>query len=116
MTVPTTTTTAPDAVARALTQAGLSQRQAAERTGISQSTISRILNNQRTPTLPELILLAQATGVTLSALTGRGTVADRCRMAARSTEGATMEAMRATAIGYLELDAYLADQAIPQAR
>jgi len=36
-------------------------------------------------------------------------------MAARAVDGAAMEEMRRTLIGYLELDAYLADQAIPRA-
>lgn len=105
---------APDAIARALSQAGLSQRKAAERTGISQATLSRILSGRRRPTVPELMLLADATGCSLGSLTGRGAVADRCLMAARATDGASMEAMRTTLIGYLELDAYLADQAIPR--
>ena len=99
---------APDAIARALSQAGLSQRKAAERTGISQATLSRILSGRRRPTVPELMLLADATGCSLGSLTGRGAVA------ARATDGASMEVMRTTLIGYLELDAYLADQAIPR--
>ncbi|WP_043562951.1 helix-turn-helix domain-containing protein [Actinomyces israelii] len=110
-----TAPTVPISVARALDQAGFSQRKAAELTGISQPTLSRILSGQRAPTLPELILLAQVTGVPLASLTGRGTVADRCLMAARAVDGAAMEEMRRTLIGYLELDAYLADQAIPRA-
>ena len=93
-----TAPTVPISVARALDQAGFSQRKAAELTGISQPT-----------------LLAQVTGVPLASLTGRGTGAARGLWAARAVDGAAMEEMRRTLIGYLELDAYLADQAIPRA-
>ena len=106
--------TVPSSVARALDQAGFSQRKAAELTGISQPTLSRILSGQRAPTLPELILLAQVTGVPLASLTGRGTV-QTAALWPRAVDGAAMEEMRRTLIGYLELDAYLADQAIPRA-
>lgn len=110
-----TTSTVAAGIAQALSQAGLSQRKAAEKTGISQPTLSRILAGKRAPTLPEMMLLAQATGVPLASMTGRGAVADRCRMAARAVDGGSMEVLRRTLVGYLELDAYLADQAIPRA-
>ena len=110
-----TAPTVPISVARALDQAGFSQRKAAELTGISQPTLSRILSGQRAPTRPALSLLAPVTGVPLARRPGRGPVPDRGLPAARAVDGAAMEEMRRTLIGYLELDAYLADQAIPRA-
>lgn len=109
-----TSSTVSVSIAHAMSQAGLSQRRAAEQTGISQPTLSRILSGKRAPTLPELILLAQVTGVPLASLTGRGAVADRCLMAVRAVDGGSMEVLRRTLLGYLELDAYLDDQAIPK--
>lgn len=92
--------------------AGLSQRGLAERSGVSQPTLSRILSGDRPAKLPELIAVAAATGWSLGALTGASTVADRVECAGRVTNGATAEALRATLQNFLELDAYLEDQAI----
>ncbi|BBF99583.1 MULTISPECIES: helix-turn-helix domain-containing protein [Pseudonocardia] len=92
--------------------AGLSQRRLATVTGLAQATLSRIIAGSRTPTVPELMAIAEATGTSLSALTGEG-VAARVHCVARATNGSEMAAMRAALLHCLELDAYLDDQGIP---
>lgn len=101
----------PSAVERARNAAGLSQRQLADRTDISQSTLSRIIDGSRTAKMPELIAIAEATGYTLDQLTNRF-VEGRVEVAARATNGASMEAMRARLVDFAQLSAYLDDQAI----
>lgn len=100
-------------VEKARSAAGLSQRQLADITGISQPTLSRIISGDRTAKMPELIAIARATGVLVTELTGPATVAERALCAARATGGADMDGMREEILHFLELDAYLADQAIP---
>src|SRR5262249_42621897 len=100
-------------VERARVAAGLSQRALADVTGISQSTLSRIISGDRVAKLPEVVAIAWATGHTVAQLTGAGTVADRVQCAARATNGTGMEGMRQALLHFLELDDYLDDQAIP---
>lgn len=100
-------------IERARVAARLSQRGLAEATGISQSTLSRIISGDRVAKLPEIVLIAQATGHTVAQLTGAGTVADRVQCAARATNDSGMEGMRETLLHFLELNDYLDDQAIP---
>lgn len=95
--------------------AGLSQRQLADATGISQSTLSRVISGLRTAKVPELVAIAWATGVTVAELTGTGTVAERAECAARATNHTDMDGMRETLLHFLELDNYLSGQAIPAA-
>ncbi len=99
-------------IAHALAAAGVSQRSLSTTTGISQSTLSRIITGERTAKVNELLAIATATGSTVSELTGTSKVADRVQYAARATNGATMAEMRRKLLHYLELDAYLDDQAI----
>lgn len=99
------------AIAEALQASGKSQRRLAAQTGISQSTLSRIIAGDRVPKMSELILLAEATGFSIGQLTGSA-AAKRVECAARSTNGAGMEAMRQRLLSFVELDAYLDDQAI----
>lgn len=101
---------------RARVAAGLSQRALADATGISQSTLSRIISGDRVAKMPEVIAIAWATGHTVAQLTGAGTVADRIQCAARATNDTGMEGMRQSLLHFLELDDYLEDQAIPAAR
>lgn len=100
------------AIQDAMKAAGLSQRQLASTTQISQPTLSRILNGGREAKLPELVLIAQATGTSLTQLTGTG-IAERVECAARATNGSDMTAMRQQLIRYMEFDAHLDDYAIP---
>lgn len=100
------------AIESAREAAKLSQRALAERTGISQPTLSRILSGDRAAKMTEVILIADATGCTVAQLTGSA-VADRVRCAARATNGVNMASMRQRLLHFMELDAYLDDQAIP---
>ena len=100
-------------VERARVAAGLSQRALADATGISQSTLSRIISGDRVAKLPEIAAIAWATGHTVAQLTGVATVAERAQCAARATNDSGMESMRQALLHFLELDAYLDDQAIP---
>lgn len=100
-------------IERARVAAGLSQRALADRTGISQSTLSRIISGDRVAKMPEVMAIAWATGHTVAQLTGAVTVADRAQCAARATNHSGMDGMREALLHFLELDAYLDDQAIP---
>jgi transcriptional regulator with XRE-family HTH domain len=100
-------------IERALKAANISQRALAASTGISQSTLSRIMAGDRVAKLPEIVAIAQATGHTVAQLTGTGTVADRVQCAPRSTNESDMQQMRDQLLHFLELDAYLDDQAVP---
>lgn len=92
--------------------AGLTQRGLADRSGLSQPTLHRILSGQRPAKMPEIVLLADAVGCSVAQLTGSG-VADRVQCAARSTNGQEMDAMRQRLLHFMELDAYLDDHGIP---
>ncbi|MFW5415285.1 helix-turn-helix transcriptional regulator [Nocardiopsis sp. CNT-189] len=100
-------------IERARAAAGLSQRALADATGISQSTLSRIISGDRAAKMPELVAIAWETGHTVAQLTGNGAVSERVECAARATNGSDMDAMRQALLDFLELDAYLDDQAIP---
>lgn len=97
---------------RARESAGLSQRALADRTGIPQATLSRIIAGERVAKMPEIIRLADATGYTVGYLAGEGDLSERVRLVARATNGSAMAAMRQQLLHYLELDAYLDDQGI----
>lgn len=99
-------------IERALEAANMSQRSLAQKTGISQPTLNRIINGSRAVKVNELVAIATATGCTIAELTGTSTVADRVEFAARATNGASVERMRDILLHYLELDAYLDDQGI----
>lgn len=100
-------------IERARVAASLSQRALADATGISQSTLSRIISGQRPVKVPELVAIGWATGVTVAELAGTGTVAERAEGAARATNHADMDGMREALLHFLELDDYLSGQAIP---
>jgi transcriptional regulator with XRE-family HTH domain len=102
-------------IERARVAAGLSQRQLADTTGISQSTLSRVISGQRTAKVPELVAIAWATGVMVAELAGTGTVAERAECAAGATNHADMDGMREALLHFLELDDYLSGQTIPAA-
>ena len=102
-------------VESALAAAGMSQRSLAKEAGLSQPTVSRIVSDDRPAKVPELLAIAWATGTTLAELTGTGSVTERVQCAARATNGPAMDEMREALLHFLELDAYLEDQAIPAA-
>jgi transcriptional regulator with XRE-family HTH domain len=99
-------------IERARSVSSLSQRALADATGISQSTLSRIISGDRVAKMPEVVAIAWATGHTVAQLTGAGTVASRVQCAARATGDCDMESMREALLHFLELDDYLNDQAI----
>ncbi|BBY62821.1 helix-turn-helix domain-containing protein [Mycolicibacterium helvum] len=103
------------AIESAREAAHLSQRALEDRTGISQSTLSRILSGIRPAKMTEIVQIADALGCTVAQLTGTA-ISDRVQCAARSTNGSTMDKMRQRLLHFIELDAYLDDQAIPAAR
>ncbi|CAM2792518.1 helix-turn-helix domain-containing protein [Actinomyces slackii] len=109
-----TTQTVPQALAQALSVAGMSQRQAAAAAGLSQATLSRIVTGSRTATVPELLALSQALSVPLTMLSGVSPLAERCQVAARREGDAAMDSMRGTLLHFHELDAYLDGQAVPR--
>jgi transcriptional regulator with XRE-family HTH domain len=100
-------------IERARVAAGLSQRGLADATGISQRTLSRIISGDRVAKMPEIVLIAQATGHTVARLAGTGTVAERVQCVARATNNSDVEGMREVLLHFLELNDYLDDQAIP---
>src|SRR3954465_2381842 len=70
---------------------GVTLTDIAERTGISKSTLSRLENGQRRPSLELLLPLAQASRVPLDALVGAPEVADpRIRLKPRKVNGRTV--------------------------
>lgn len=102
-------------IREAVSAARLTQRELEARTGISQSTLNRIITGQRTAKLPEIVKIAQATGHTVAQLTGLSTVADRVQCAARATNGSEMAEMHEALLRFIELNDYLDDQAVPAA-
>ena len=100
-------------VERARAAAGLSQRALADATGISQSTLSRIISGDRPVKMPEVVAIAWATGHTVAQLTEAETIADRAQCAARATNDSDMDRMREALLRFVELNDYLDDQAIP---
>lgn len=95
--------------------AQLSQRALQDRTGIAQPALSRILSGTRSPKMTEIMQIAAALGCTVAQLTGTA-IADRVRCAAQSASDPAMDTMRQRLLHFIELDAYLDDQAIPAAR
>ncbi len=96
-------------VKAARTRGRLDQRQLAVASGVSQAEISRIENDKKSPTIPELLKIAAGLGTTLGALTGESLVRDRLTFAARTTNDATAEVMKDRLAYYLEMDAHFED-------
>lgn len=108
-------TSTAERIERAREAAGLTQRALAVATGIPQSTLSRIISGTRAVKVPELVVIAAATGHAVAELAGQSGIADRVQCAARATSAVSMDGMRRELLHYLELDAYLDDQGIPAA-
>ena len=78
-----------------LHERNMTQRTLSELTGITRSTLARILGDESDPSLEQGILIAKALGVSLDSLAG---------IAAESTESTPVEVMADTAINaYTEL-------------
>lgn len=95
-------------------RAKLSQRHLADRAGLSQPTLHRIEQGARAPKMPEMIALAQALGVPLSEISEHSPVRDRVICMARAENGSEMTSLRRELVHFLELDAYLEEQGVPQ--
>lgn len=90
---------------------GLSQRALANRAGISQTTLNRILSGDRVAKLPELMLIADAVGCAVSQLAGSD-LANRVQCDTRVMDGTSMAVMRQRLLQFMTLDACLDEQAI----
>lgn len=78
-----------------LHERNMTQKTFSELTGITRSTLARILSNESDPSLEQAILMSKALGVSLDSLAG---------IAADSAESTPMEVMADTAINaYTEL-------------
>lgn len=78
-----------------LHERNMTQKTLSELTGITRSTLARILSDESDPSLEQGILIAKALGVSLDSLAG---------IAAESTESTPVEVMADTAINaYTEL-------------
>ncbi|MFP7364191.1 helix-turn-helix transcriptional regulator [Corynebacterium callunae] len=84
----------------------------ADRCEIAQATLSRIISGDRPAKMSEIILIADATGVSVAQLTGTSDIPQRVQYAARSTNGSSMEAMRNKLLQFVDLNDYLDDQGI----
>lgn len=73
----------------ARTAVGLSQRTLAQCSGISQPTIHRIEKGQRSASILELSVLADACGVLIADLQGTNTLADQVLCAGRTSDAGT---------------------------
>lgn len=91
--------------------AKLSRGALAERTGISQPALNRILSGERVAKLPELKLIADTVGCTIAQFMGSD-LASQVQSDVRGTHGASNGMMRQELLHFMELDAYLDDQAI----
>lgn len=101
-------------VRRAREAADIAQRDLLARTGITQTTLSRIESGKREAKMNEIVSLAWVLGSSVAELTGHSDVRDRVECIARATDDANMDDIRRELTHYLELDAYLEDQGIPQ--
>lgn len=100
-------------IERARVASGLSQRGLADATGISQSTLSRIISGDRSAKMPEIVAIGWATGHTVAQLIGTETVSSRIQCVARATNDCEMARMREALLHFVELNDYLDQQAIP---
>lgn len=70
---------------------GMSQRDLAAETGLSQPTIQRIEKGQRTASRLELVLIADGCGVLVDDLLGTNNIADQVCCAGRTDEPGSKE-------------------------
>lgn len=70
---------------------GMSQRDLAAETELSQPTIHRIEKGERTASRLELVLIAHGCGVLVDDLLGTNTIADEVRCAGRTDEAGSKE-------------------------
>jgi transcriptional regulator with XRE-family HTH domain len=88
-----TTTQSGRRIEEARTQMGMSQRDLANETGISQPVLSRIESGQRHATNTELVVIAASLGTTVGRLLGTSFVADELMCAGRDNPESMLEHM-----------------------
>jgi transcriptional regulator with XRE-family HTH domain len=89
-------------------EAGLSQRDLERETGLSQSTINRIVKGTRPATLPELVQLSWALGVDFDDLVNEHPLAERVLSAPRASgRGVDAQQVRDRLVEYLRMDLHL---------
>jgi transcriptional regulator with XRE-family HTH domain len=94
--------------------AGLSQRELADATGISQPTISRIVTGARAASMPELVSIAWALGVPIDDVIEERTLSDRVLVAPRAKEPtADASEVRRRLVGYLRMELHLDALGVP---
>ncbi len=86
-------------------RAGLSQRELARRSGVTQATISRIESGKMSPTFDSLSALVEACGMQLEIQDRRGVGVDRSQLdeRLRATPGERLVAAVASALAVREL-------------
>ncbi|YCN58176.1 helix-turn-helix domain-containing protein [Rhodococcus erythropolis] len=89
-----------------------SRRQLADKAGISNATLSRIIAGTRPAKANELLAVAMVLGCTLAELTGVATIADHVQYGARPDNGTNIEQIREQLLRFLELDSYLDEHGI----
>jgi transcriptional regulator with XRE-family HTH domain len=94
-------------IERYQTAISVSQRDLAERTGISQSTLSRIVSGARAAKMDELVSLAWGLGVTVDALTTETSLRDRVLVGTRADPQADIEGVLDSLVYLLEVGAIL---------
>jgi transcriptional regulator with XRE-family HTH domain len=96
-------------IAERRVEAGLSQRDLENLTGISQSTLHRIESGTRTARMDDVISIAWALGCPVEAILDEYPVRDRVLVASRAnTSTADAAAVKKKLTQFLEMDAYLA--------
>jgi transcriptional regulator with XRE-family HTH domain len=96
-------------IAERRSEAGLSQRDLENLTGISQSTLYRIESGSRAARMDDVISIAWALGCPVEAILDENPVRDRVLVASRAnTSTADAAAVKRKLTQFLEMDAYLA--------
>ncbi|KNX38851.1 helix-turn-helix domain-containing protein [Luteipulveratus halotolerans] len=108
----TTATTSGARIISARQRVGLSQRQLATASALSQATLSRIEAGDRLAKVPELVALADALGCPVSTLSEHSDVRDRVVSFARAENGCDMTQLHHELVHMLELDAFLDEYGI----
>lgn len=103
------------AIESAREAAHMPRRALEDRTGISESTLRGILSGRRAAKMTEIIQIADALGCTVAQLTETA-ITDRVQCAARPMNSSGIDKLRQRLLHFIELDAYLDDQAIPATR
>lgn len=86
---------------------GLTQRDVAALSAVSQPSLARIERGEKLASVPELLGIAHATGTTVGYLTGQSDLMDRVTFAARAERGADVAQVRERLSHLLEMDALL---------